>query len=275
MFWVVQQNLYNEYGYTALMDCIIRAGIPHAVVKPVAIINKLVPADFDSFSFKGYIEDAPEPYIDESGLVMVCGAVTMSKVAQKRNWVPGSFINENFDFEVWRQHYGEHLLNYDSQVCRFADLPKVSGEFFMRPCEDSKAFAGFVTTWDYYDMWRADVLRVNDDMQTLNGSTMITFASVKNILREYRFFVVDGKIVTGSLYKLGDRVTYMSDIDPDVLAYAQSRVDQWQPARAFVIDIALLEGGEKKVIEINNFNSAGFYASDVSKIVGAIEDMKF
>ena len=45
-----------------------------------------------------------------------------------------------------------------------------------------------------------------------------------------------------------------------------------QPAKAFVIDIARVDG-EFKIIEINNLNSAGFYASDVQKIIAAIEEL--
>ena len=45
-------------------------------------------------------------------------------------------------------------------------------------------------------------------------------------------------------------------------------------ARAFVLDVAdTLEG--PKVIEVNNFNSAGLYACDVGKIVDAVEAMEF
>jgi len=47
-------------------------------------------------------------------------------------------------------------------------------------------------------------------------------------------------------------------------------VDRWQPAEAFVIDIAKTYDG-LKVIEINNFNSSGFYSCDVYKIVDSIE----
>jgi hypothetical protein len=55
-------------------------------------------------------------------------------------------------------------------------------------------------------------------------------------------------------------------------------VDLWQPARAFVIDIALTDDeddGWCKVIEVNNINSSGFYSIDMQKFVMAIEAMEF
>lgn len=274
MFWVVQNNLYNEYGYHALMDAIQKRDIPHAIVKPVPIINKLLPADFDSHAFTGNIEDVPEPFIDESGLVMVCGAVTLAKIGASRDWIPGSFLNENFDYPVWKQHLDENLLNHDAIVCRFDEVKFHWPTFFIRPCEDTKSFSGLVYEWEDFAKWQQQVIETDNDLATLKPETMVMYSSPKTIYREYRFFVVDGRIVTGSQYKLGNRVIHDTNIDQDIIDFAQRMIDRWQPARAFVIDIALTPDG-CKVIEINNFNSAGFYASDVGKIVDAVEAMEF
>lgn len=97
-------------------------------------------------------------------------------------------------------------------------------------------------------------------------------ASLKEIYAEYRFFIVDKKIVTGSLYKRGNIIIHDTNIDNKIIEFTQKMVDLWQPARAFVLDIADTPDG-LKVIEINNFNSAGYYACDISCIVQAIENM--
>ena len=52
------------------------------------------------------------------------------------------------------------------------------------------------------------------------------------------------------------------DVKQEIVEYAQRMVDVWQPAKAFVIDVAETNEG-LKVIEINNINSAGFYEADV------------
>ena len=275
MFWVCQSNLYNEYGYHALMTAIERRDIKHVVVKPVSTTLRFVAADFDSFAYKGQIEDVPEPIVDDSGLVMVCGAVTLSNIAKNRGWMPGSFINDDFHFDKWREHYGENLLNYDSIVCRFDEVHQYfADEFFIRPCEDTKSFPGKIYSWDKFNSWRNDVIELKNIFSTLDASTAVSYCSVKDIYREYRFFVVDGEIITASQYKIGDRIVHSTMIDDDIIEFAKKMVVTWQPSRAFVIDIALTPD-ECKVIEINNFNSAGFYACDVGKIVDSIEGMKF
>ncbi len=61
-------------------------------------------------------------------------------------------------------------------------------------------------------------------------------------------------------------------VDDPAIAFTQHLVDQWCPARGFVLDIALTDNGYK-VVEINCLNSAGLYASNVGKLVVAIEGM--
>lgn len=246
MFWVIQNNLYNEYGYVALKEALDRMELPYICVK-----------------------------IDESGLVMVMGSLTLAKIAAKRNWVPGSFNNENFDYKIWNGVYKDYCLNHISVVDKLRNINKQWDKFFIRPCEDSKAFSGTIMTWDEFDSWRKGILAIENDMWILDGDTEVMMSPLTKIYNETRFFVVDGKLVTYSEYKSGDRVHYSHDIvSPSTIEFAQSMVNMWQPSRAFVIDIADTPNGYK-VIEINCFNSAGFYDCNVFKIVEAVERMIF
>ena len=277
MFWVMQRDLYGEVGYRSLCNTLERFAIPHAFIKVVPTTSKLLPGDFDTFAWKDKdIMLAPDAVIDESGHVMVCGATTMIKAAKARGWTPGAFSNEDFRYESWLEHYGDNLLNPDSVVSRYADMKPSWEAFFIRPCEDTKSFSGRVMTKAEFAEWQHNVVVLGEQacFATVTPDTMVMASSLKDIFREYRFFVVDGVIVTGSQYKLGDRVIHDTNIDPDIWAYAQKMVDTWSPDRAFCLDIALTDLGPK-VIEINCINSAGFYACDVAKWVMAIEDMKF
>jgi hypothetical protein len=50
--------------------------------------------------------------------------------------------------------------------------------------------------------------------------------------------------------------------------------DLWNPDRAYVLDV-FMHADARYVGELNNLNSAGFYAYDVGKMVAAIEAMRF
>lgn len=63
-------------------------------------------------------------------------------------------------------------------------------------------------------------------------------------------------------------------LSPDVCSeaknFAQSMVDLFSLAEAFVIDVCLTDEGWK-IVECGCINSAGFYKSDVQKIIMELE----
>jgi len=276
MLWIVQNNLYNEAGYATFIDALIRLKVDHLIVKPIPFTNQFVPADFDSMTQE--VDEVSEPFIDTNQKIIAMGATTLSRIAKHRGWTPGTYLNDNFDFETWRDGFGkEYILNGDSITARISDpinIINMSDQIFVRPVDDSKAFAGIVMSkYDFFDWVQTYSVVEEEEFQPLHKNTKIAIANYKKIKAEYRFFVVDGKVVTGSLYKRGNQL-YQSDvIDNDVLWFTQKMIFSWEPADAFVIDIADTENGFK-VIEINNINSAGFYASDTYKIIEALERLE-
>jgi len=257
MYWVIQENLYKEEAFLDLLHALDVCGAEYTVVKVVPFSHELIPEQ------------------TLTGQVVVMGATTMIGIAQDRGWKPGAFYNDNFDYRRWRENVGEELLNYDSEVCMFKDVNPSFNPFFIRPTEDRKSFTGQVIDQANYELWLNSTQEVSHGYTTLRPETMVSIAPVKAIHKEWRFFVVDGKVITGSLYKMGDRVIHLPSLfNEDSEIYAQRMVDRWQPDRAFVIDIALTDAGYK-IIEYNCMNSAGFYKSNVNKLVAAIEEMEF
>jgi hypothetical protein len=264
MHWIVQNNLYHEIGHKDLLDTFDRMSIPYTEVE-ARLFSSHLP-----------VNERIVPYVEPQGLVMVCGSITLARVASDAGWTPGSFYNENHDYRVWREHWGHNLLNYEAKTCRFADVQPEWEEFFIRPCGDSKEFSGEITDWTKFEDWRKRVIDLKETYSTLDADTMVSYSPVKDIYREARFFVVDGKIATQSTYKVGSKVLYTAEVPPNMIEYADRMVKIWQPARAFVIDIALTDDKEsEKIIEVNCINSAGFYAIDMQRFVGAIENMDF
>jgi hypothetical protein len=254
MHWIIQDNLFHESGLEDLLATLRQIEAPYSMVKVVPFSHEMIPD------------------LQPDGLVITMGATSLSGIAKSRGWSPGTFLNDNHDFRVWSQAYQGHLLNEDAQVVRFGDMNPSQPLFFVRPCDDGKQFAGCVMDRDEFVDWQRKVIDLKETYTSLDANTMVLFATPQIIMQEIRFFVVDGRIITGSLYKRGNRVIYSSDLDDPAKAFAQTLVDHWCPARGFVLDIALTDNGYK-VIEINCLNSAGLYASNVAKLVAAIEDM--
>lgn len=199
------------------------------------------------------------------------GSTSLVRYAQTHGWTPGAFFNSNFDFRAWHKHYGQHLLNADALVTTYAEVPAQEKPFFIRPCHDTKSFAGMVTDWHDFEAWRQRVRSI-ESWRQIPDDTPVVVAELKPIQAEYRTIVVDGKVITASLYKQGTRVFYSDHVGPGVFEFAQAMANIWCPARAFALDV-FMSGGELYVGEINCFNAAGFYALNVGKMVEAIENM--
>ncbi len=255
MHWVLQDNIYQEYGYEELLRVLERYEIPYTQVKVIPFIHEMIPD------------------IDIDGPVMAVGSTAMTKIAKKKGWKPGSFYNENFTYEAWSKGFGTYnILNEDAVVSRFDEIDIPMDTFFIRPCEDTKSFAGEVMNKADFKDWQSRVVGLNEDLAPLKPETMVMVSSLKEIHQEYRCFVVDRRVITASLYKVGDMVRYDKNVDLDVLQFAGKLARGWEPERAYVMDIARTPNG-LKLIEINNINSAGFYDCDIGKIVEAIEGM--
>jgi hypothetical protein len=91
----------------------------------------------------------------------------------------------------------------------------------------------------------------------------------QNIKAEWRWFVVGGKVISGSMYRAHNQLRKMRVVEQDLINEAQLLADKWLPDECCVMDLALV-GEELKVIEFNCINSSGFYDNDVNAIFEAL-----
>lgn len=258
MYWIIQDNVHGEPFYEKLLSFLDRIDIPHETIKVVPFSGELI----------------PEPTIPEGMHVMVIGSYSLAKKAIERGWIPGAFDNENYDYRVWSEKWGVFCLNVPGSVYNFGSVPKQHGDFFMRPSEDTKAFTGQVFDWDEFEEWRDKVINLGETYTSLDAHTPVVVSDPKKIHEEYRFIVVDGKVITGSLYKVKDTGIYKECDHGEAWDFAQIMSDIWCPSRVFALDLALHDG-KFWVLEMGCMNAAGLYHCDIQKIVMALEDMNF
>jgi hypothetical protein len=262
MYWVVQENIRDEASYDSFIAALQELNVQHEIVKVIPFAHEVIPD------------------INPTGRVIVCGSTSLDMVARKKGWEPGTFLNVNFDQRVWSRIYGTDLLNADAEFFNFCKIPSFSGLKFIRPVDDMKVFAGTVIDGAVLDNWKESIQRYSDGYLTLRPDTPVSVSEVKEIENEARFFVVGGKVVTGSYYRMGGR-QHQERIESGTLwEFAEWIVDRWQPDNAFVIDIAQVfvqkmfgKALVDKVIEINCINSSGFYQADMRAVVAAIEEL--
>lgn len=256
MHWILQENLFKESEWDTLTYTLERFTLPYSVHKVVPFIGELIP-----------------PPAPRAPKVVCFGSYSMRHTAKKEGWKPGVYDLFEHDFLEQRSVWRDKMLNYDSQVLPFKDAV-ITEATFMRPIDDSKYFAGKVFGVDEFNEWQKNVCVLEHDYgNSMTKDTLIQVCTPKDIFAEYRFWVVNGKIITASLYKRGDRVIYSSEVDQRFYDFVDECVTTWRPHRAFVIDVCDTPDG-LKIVEINTLNSAGFYAGNIQRLVEALEEME-
>lgn len=252
MYYIVQKNVFRETNYDIIFKALEKLGLEFEVV------------EFDennNVEFKTKRKD-----------VFPFGSVRLAKVSADEDWFPGSFFGGNHDFSIYSQHYKENLLNYDSKIYRFGDILEweVNELKFIRPCKDSKLFTGRVftkTKWE--DM--VSMKKENPYFKEEMLDDLIQVTNPKEIYKEARMWIVDGKVVTSSYYKFGDFLPYEESVEQAGVDFANEMALLYQVADTFVMDICLTPDGWK-IVEINCTNCSGFYKGDMQKLIIALEN---
>lgn len=254
--WVVQSNFLDINQINPIVEALREYNIPFQDVGVIPFSDEFItPLETDSVDLIPY------------------GSTTLMKLAEKRGWTGLFFDRNTFNAMRWVMERSD-MLNADgyfTTVERAPDVLKNSSDddvWFIRPAEDLKAFNGTVTNTKEIRRWMSSVESGNF---SFSADTPIVIASPKEILMEWRYFVVDRKIVTGSSYKYKNMKLTRREEDPKVLKEAQEFANGWLPHETCVMDLALTPSGVK-VVEFNCLNSSGFYYHDIKAFVKAVTE---
>lgn len=187
---------------------------------------------------------------EESACVFL-GSYTLGRLFQKIN-SSAIFDLDGYSYKDWSDIFGkEHVLNADAFIGNSGDIPWSGSSMFVRPLHDDKAFNGGVF-----------------EKSTFNYDGLVVASNVKSIFSEARCFVVDGRVVTSSVYKINGDYHVSSIVDQGVIEFAQSLCTKFTHP-GFSIDIASTPEG-LKIVELNCLNYSGFYNANLAKLIDAL-----
>lgn len=249
MHWAIQTNVINEGERKAVFQALEALGYSH-----------------EGFTAIPFSEDLPN--ILEPQTVFYGSTTVISNIYLKNKWNPGTFFTENFDYRVWSNKY--KILNSDHELLKLRDIEekhfygpeKIA---FVRPVLDLKEFAGTVIEWSKFEDWKSKLM----NLELLLDCECIV-AQPFGIAKEWRTFVVDGKVVGASQYREYMRTSKAPGCPDEVTAFVQEQASIFSPHPIFVMDVGL-SGDDLYVIEVGCFNSAGFYKARLEPVFEAIQ----
>lgn len=165
--------------------------------------------------------------------------------------------NYNLDYHNILNIIDENdLVNIPKRIGTLDEIYPISDEFFMRPIKDNKAInGGIYTEGQFYEM-KKNAHRF-DNENLLNSQLLM--ADIVNIIEEYRFFIINNKIITYSSYKIGNNLDTSKKVPSEIIKYVSNILNKYQLGKHFVIDIAVLKNGDFKILEFNGISASGLY----------------
>ena len=201
------------------------------------------------------------------------GSTLLTNLAAELEWTGLHFDVTKLNYRNFLANH-PHMLNDNVLNCREAvaflkTLPS-DMELFTRPSEDLKQYSGQVMkVGDIWPWLQSMMEAVGGGSYYMDPATEIVLSSPKDISAEWRWFIVGGKIVSGSMYRAHGQLRKLRELDQAVIEEAQALADIWLPCDCVVMDTALV-GDDIKIIEWNTINSSGFYDNDVPAVFNAL-----
>jgi len=203
---------------------------------------------------------------------------TAKLIRETKKWIPGIYYSKQFyDCSFYYPYLGRYLLN-GNKYCflPYGDLIRnkefiftTFGEdnaIFIRPDKGDKPFTGKCV---YKENFEREIEIAG--FYGFSNNQMVLISTPKNIEKEWRFFVVNKNIITGSLYRVGNNRVALEANDYEAKELAEHVASgEYQPDRAWVLDVCKTKCGNYYVLEVGCFSCSGMYGSDIDKIVDSI-----
>ena len=177
-----------------------------------------------------------------------------------------SYMNTIYDFLLNNKHL---LTTLPHLITHAQDAAKLWSQemLFIKPNYGLKQFDA--QKWHSRYMFIL-VNEIYAENTTTKDDLIFIFPARDDIKMEFRFVIVDGSVITGSQYQ--PIIQHHSCCEQGRFAgmYAGAialRLKDTIRAKAYTIDVAVMNNDEFRIVEINSFNCAGLYDCNFNWIV--------
>lgn len=235
------------------------------------------------FNPRPFMDDVPTQNSDTP--IFFYGSLNVAKRLLRRKDTAGSVFLDLPKFECssyYNTPWLKHLLNRDCLFIPYENLIHQKellfhtfGKdncIFIRPSSGDKVFTGQLVDDKTY---KEDIDYLSFYMDDIHKPLCVV-SSPKVINKEYRFFISEDKVITGSSYT--DDYQYQEiDTNHPASKYVQDIVHDayhknYAPQILYVVDIAETSTGFK-VLELNSASCSAIYACNPNKIVDTINNL--
>jgi hypothetical protein len=255
--WVLESDAFP--GRHALLEAAIqRAG--HRIVR---------------WSDEWWLND-DWPRLGDGAVIFQGSLGNAGRIRKELSWRPGAFCDiEPFSCSSWYPRAQEWLVHERWSIVPanilVADTAAALGPMaemasvFVRPDSPLKPFSGRVISRDQITLAALDHGFYYED-----AALPVVVAPVRTMGREWRYVVVDGRVVAGSAYLASTRSALADDPGGAAWAFASDVAARLEPPeRVYVLDTCEADG-QLRLLELNPFSGADLYACRCEDVVEAV-----
>jgi hypothetical protein len=249
MLWIIQNSGVTfaslDNNIAPLVSAIDKCGDTRIAVGVIPFTNTIVGMD----------------NLDKNQDIIFYGSTRLVEIAENLSFKPGVFFNKEwFNPKNWIGKRSD-LLNEEQKYISAEELRKdwISEAVFIKSI-DPKILTGMVLEPEDKSWWISEY-------EHLDKNDRLVLSPIQKIKQEWRFFIVNNKVITGSQYKHDGVLRIREPISEDIWEQAYKMAGDWLPSKNIVMDIALMEDEKFKVVEFNCLNCSGFYASPIEPLI--------
>lgn len=220
---------------------------------------------YEKVALVPFSDEIPDVSLPPDRLGVVCwGPSFVPRSLQYRYLSPGIWYHPDaFRWSKCREEWSELMLCPDGSVVSFETaVASLSAKtVFMRPDEDTKAFEGGL-----YSSTKPPKLQ-----SSFNTLIPVVTANARSIMNEWRFVIVDGKIIAASSYRINGEPIAGGYVPQEASDLAIQALERWRPAEVFCLDVGF-DGDRLGIVEANCFNASRLYAMDAHKIISGVNE---
>lgn len=276
--WLVEQDMFEEYEHQLC-----------AAIKKNNSECILYNTDNIALQSNDILKTNLNKVISDDDIVIYHGSLNFGmRLLKETPFYPGAYLSlENYECYKYYGYYGDNLLNSKYILLGLNDVVRNKeyifnyifgsiNNIFIRPSNGYKSFTGQCISYANFEY---DFNILIKSYGGIDMNTLVLIAPPQDIKEEYRFVVVDGKIISGCLYMDDlNRQTFSAYydrpcVDDNARLYAESMLHLYEPDKCYNMDVCKLSNGCYKLIEINSFCCGSLYGNDYDAVVSAVNNI--
>ena len=244
------------------------------------LMDEIENQGMDCLHFKWETWNNPKPLFSEFSddeCVIFYGTLNLGREIQKSvPWIPGVYCNfKNLCCHTYYSYWAKYLLNQDYMMIPMLEILRnrdyiynnygdLKENIFIRPDSGAKPITGQLLNYNELDK----EFKLFRDYAGNDLDQIISIvSSAKQIEIEWRFVVVNKKVVAGSQYKKDEKLDINPFFDVEAFELADKIAkEEWQPDKVYTLDICK-SYGKYYLLEANSFSCSGLYEADPTAIV--------